>query len=385
MPAEQAGTVSPVTETSTEAQEAASAAPQQPELRYNVGEVIDKLGLPKEIRDSFADKAKPEEDRGTKPPPPPPPESEETPVKEGEPAEVKAEENEEKKTEDEEEAPKQDEEEEETGAPPEAKKLLKRIDKLTAQRRRAEERALLAEDEIASLRAQMEEQQPLVVSPSPNDPLANVTSPAQLNQLNQEWKMARDWARKHPDGVVLNEGKENERTVTRDEMMDTLSRAEDMLNEFIPNKRVALQAKVQYDAAAKEVYPNLFDRKHADHQAARAVMAEVPGLASHPASFLLIGDYLEGVKIRLAKAQKNGAPEKVEPKLDERITAPKPPIAEHTPNPPTRTHVPTARKKIEEADKQFIESRGSNRALDQMIKARLEARTQKGTREPVTV
>jgi hypothetical protein len=386
--AEQASLASPEAPIVEQAQPDSSseetAQPAQTKLKFSVGDVMRKAGVPDAVRKAIAAKPKEEEQ-----PPPEKPKAQDT---HGE--DDRLNEGEDGEESDSQPAPKSEEEEEEQPKgrltleklAKVAEQRLRRIDKLTARVKRAEEENEQFASQYEQLKTSVEESPPVVVAASASDPLASVSSVTQLNQVYSEAKIMRDWARKNPDGMVLNEGKENERVVSREEMTDHLSLAEDMLNEHLPRKRAQLQAGQQFDSVARQIYPNLFDRENPDYQAARNVLGRLPGLALLPERNIVIGDYLVGLNMRLAKAKKNGhqpAPEHND--LDERIIAPKPPIAVDTPNPPERREMP-ARKKVEEATAQVAKSGGDQRAVAQAIKAIWENRRKSSNqREPVNV
>jgi hypothetical protein len=94
---------------------------------------------------------------------------------------------------------------------PVPEKLLKRIDKITAKRREAEERAETLESEVSELRAKLDATVPIQITPTASDPLADVETPEQLEDRVATAKKIRAWAIKNLEGgTVQNAAGEEE-------------------------------------------------------------------------------------------------------------------------------------------------------------------------------
>lgn len=259
----------------------------------------------------------------------------------------------------------------------------KRVGKETRKRRKAEERADQLEEENATLKSQLDSTQPVTVAPSKGDSFAHIQNEQQLAQAVSEWRLARDWCRQHPQGYVVNEGKENEEVIPPEEVASRLSRAEDVLMFEAPKKAAQLQERKQYDAMAAEVYPAVLKRGSEDYNVGNALVLQLPGLANHPAKNLILGDYLAGVRLRTAS--------KTDPKTAtarpevQKILEPKAPIAPHVPAAPRSNGNTPSTKKVEQAMNQVAQD-GSHESLVAALAARRIAReTAASPRELVPV
>lgn len=368
--AEEAGVIAP-----TQAEPPASAGNEQLPLTYSLEKVMDKLGVEKDVQADIAKRHKPKTV------------NEEVPAETEIPAKTS---EDDVKLPEETEVPEEGEEapveELPRAAQKTVKKLLKRIDKLTGTLRPTE----AERDELKSvneqLRTALSNSDPIVVAPSSADPLSVIYHPQQLREVYERAELMKNWAFENGDGVILNEGLDNERIIDKREMKRYYREADDLLTKLIPRKQQQIQSRNYYSKIAKEINPGVFDRTSDKHKAAVAALSELPDLAKHPARDVFIAHYMNGVDAWLEKQGKNGNGQKpANPDLDERFNRKVPPIAEHTANPPSRSHMPNSRKKIEEADKKVIESGGSMQSLAAAIKARKEAGLSPGKKELVKV
>lgn len=259
----------------------------------------------------------------------------------------------------------------------------KRVGKLSRQKAELLERAEKAEEEREAYKSQLEGIQPVTVAPHSGDVLANVQNEQQLAQVVQEARVARDWCRQHPQGVTLNEGKDNEQFISPEEIATSLSRAEDVLMFEVPRKNAELQQRHQYDGLARTHYAPIFDRKSEDYQVANALLTQVPGLVTHPAKNLILGDYLRGVKARLAEAKPNN---KSSSEIPPELKRPIPPLAPNVPTAPRGGAAQPSRKKADQAMNQHIEQGGGRETLITAIRERrLAAKQQTSDNSLVSV
>lgn len=369
---EKSETTAPVETTSTVS--ATTTEPQTETASTAQNSILDKLGIPKEAQEQLNATQANDEPEAKEPAQP-----EITPTENQQPQENAD--------------PNPESDPDESGEPhgnkdwpePVQKEFKKRVGKEARKRRQAEERAEQAEELAETLRAQLENTQPVTVAPSLGDSFADVQNEQQLGQRVGEWRVVRDWCRQHPQGYVVNEGKDNEEIVTAEEVASRLSRAEDVLMFEAPRKAAQLQQRQQYDAMAKQVYAPLFDRGSQDYQIANALVQQLPGLANHPAKNLILGDYLRGVKARTAEVngKTNGAPPKDVPK---ELLRPQPPIAPHVPAAQRGNTAVPSKAKVEQTMNRVAEEGGSHESLVAALAARRKARQTAGTqRELVSV
>ncbi len=283
----------------------------------------------------------------------------------------------------------QDQDQEQEQEPKEGRKewppeFKARIDKLTRQKSQERTTREAAEAKVAEYEqrlAQLESAPPVTVAPSAADPLADVQDLNTLAQKVQGARITKKWCRQHPDGVTINEGTEQERVISPEEIAGFLSEAEDVIEEHAPRKAHQLQLKEQNEQIAREKFKPLFDRGSEDYQVAQVAMREIPGLATHPARELFIGYYLKGVRADIAAeaaaketgkaAAQNGNGHK--PDLDPRLTrahqATIPPLAPVTPRAPSSASTPNGRKSVAEAMQQMVSDGGSREALARAVGA----------------
>jgi hypothetical protein len=222
-----------------------------------------------------------------------------------------------------------------TWAPEIQAEFNRRVGKLTAQREEQKARAEKAEAEAAGLKSKLEQSQPVTVQASAGDPLADVENESQLEKVRREARLAVKWCRANKDGVVVKDAQGYDREITPDQVQQMHDNAEDMLQEFIPKKEKQLGQRVESDEIAREVYPKLFEKGGLPYQVAQAILQEVPGLASHPARNLFLGDYLTGLGIRLERQNAANGP-------DTKGKAPAPKKTPDNPNPLLRKIPPVA-------------------------------------------
>lgn len=148
-------------------------------------------------------------------------------------------------------------------------------------------------------------------------------SEADLAKIDKEFAAFEKWALANWDGVeetAAADGKPAQPAYTAQQVRARYAEIKELRERVIPSARQSLQQRAQFDAAAKERYPDLFNPKHADYRVAETVLKQAPGLkAIFPNIKIFIGDALRGERARVAeekaKAAKTKAPAKVAPKL----------------------------------------------------------------------
>lgn len=335
-------------------------------------EIMDRLGIPEELRKEIGLEEKPpaevekaaEETDGT------PPETE-APDKpeagEEEPAEQQPDSEPEQETARAEETLKDWPE-------PIKKEFLSRVGKLTRQKTKERERAEAAEAERDDLKAKLDGAEPVVVQPSVNDPLAGVQTATDLNHIKGQARATVKWCRENRDGTVFTDPKGVEHSYTSEQVAQIQNHADDIL-DALPEKAKSLERRAQSEQVARAEYPRLFEKGTAEYQAAQAILQEIPGLATHPARSLVVGDFLVGMGIRLnrpAQSQNgNGATnghktaDAADP-LQRKI----PPVAQHVARSASGSAPsPNGKKKLDEAMNNVLTEGGSLESLTSAIGA----------------
>jgi len=236
--------------------------------------------------------------------------------------------------------------------------VRKRIDKLTRQKKEAMERAEALERELNDAKAKLEQtaDRPVAVA-NQADPFSDVWD---VTKLNDEWSKARNlkrWCEDNIDGCEVD-GKE----YSSDEVKQIKRRVEDAIELHIPNRARFLQSYQQIKPVAEQLYPWWKDRASAEYTSAQQVLRQLPQIASLPEYQVLIGDFIEGRRLRLERESAKGKP-----------SLPKVPAkAPSQPGKPTAAPVKkdAAQAKLQAAKNQFRRS-GTTTELAQVLKRML--------------
>jgi len=233
----------------------------------------------------------------------------------------------------------------------------KRIDKLTRQKREALEKADALERELNETKTKLEQNQSDRPVPVVNqaDPFADVWD---AKKLDEEWSKARDlkrWCEDNIDGCEIGE-----KEYSSSEIKQIKRRVEDALDMHIPSRARFLNNYKQIQPIAEQIYPFWKDRKSAQYTEAQAVLRQLPQLSALPEHQVLVGDFLEGRRLRMERETKGKTPVRVPAK------------APSQPGKPTAAPV---KKDAAKANLQFAKSRfektGGTSELAQVLKRML--------------
>lgn len=213
---------------------------------------------------------------------------------------------EEKSTEEEQDADQGDEEEKtdgEEGKPKSTEKLLKRIDKLTAKRRTAEESLEIALSETERLKGALAESSKVVLAPTPEDPLTDVESIDDLEARIATAKRIRTWAMTNRDGATVKGANGQEEYVDAAEMARHLASADAIVTEHGPARKEWIAQRESSVTEARASYPGFFTQGSTEQKAYRDIIKAYPAIARYPNAELIIGDAIVGQQVRQAKLQ----------------------------------------------------------------------------------
>jgi hypothetical protein len=233
----------------------------------------------------------------------------------------------------------------------------KRIDKLTRQKREALEKADALERELNETKTKLEQNQSDRPVPVVNqaDPFADVWD---AKKLDEEWNKARDlkrWCEDNIDGCEIGD-----KEYSSSEIKQIKRRVEDALDMHIPSRARFLNNYKQIQPIAEQIYPFWKDRKSAQYTEAQAVLRQLPQLSALPEHQVLVGDFLEGRRLRMEREMKSKTPVRVPAK------------APSQPGKPTAAPV---KKDAAKANLQFAKSRfqksGGTSELAQVLKRML--------------
>ena len=233
----------------------------------------------------------------------------------------------------------------------------KRIDKLTRQKREALEKADELERELNETKTKLEQNQSERPVPVVNqtDLFADVWD---AKKLDDEWTKARDlkrWCEDNIDGCEIGD-----KEYSSSEIKQIKRRVEDALDVHIPSRARFLNNYKQIQPIAEQIYPFWKDRKSAQYTEAQAVLRQLPQLSALPEHQVLVGDFLEGRRLRMERETKGKTPVRVPAK------------APSQPGKPTAAPV---KKDAAKANLQFAKSRfektGGTSELAQVLKRML--------------
>jgi hypothetical protein len=130
----------------------------------------------------------------------------------------------------------------------------------------------------------------------------------------------------------------------------------------IPNRARFLQSYQQIKPVAETLYPWWKDRSSAEYTAAQQVMRQLPQIQALPEYQVLIGDFIEGRRVRMEREASKGKPQLP------RVTAKAP----SQPGKPTAAPIKkdAAKANLQAAKSQFRKSGGTSE-LAQVLKRML--------------
>ena len=281
----------------------------QTESAFSIGEVIDALGVTLPTVDETSPAA-PEADQEAIADETPDNTTEETetedspedPSDSSDPSDEADDEETDADTDDE------DPDEEPVEAEPAAvRKLTKRVDKLTARAKSAEEQANTLQAELAATRDALTKAQPIVLQDAA-DPLGDVLTAeileSRLAAANTVLDNVPDLiAKADMEGEVeVDVGNGSTRKFTKQELQDRLRLARQILRAE-PSRRNYLAQRETFQHEARQVYPELFQDESPARKMMLTTLQAYPGIAKLPNLELIIGDAIRGQALRFQQAE----------------------------------------------------------------------------------
>jgi len=242
--------------------------------------------------------------------------------------------------------------------PKAAEKARKRIDKLTARAKEAEERAQALENRLARLeQGQQESDQPTGNSFAERVQQAN--APDQLQKLYETARDTKKWARKvlaedqfDYDGNIEVEGQK----YSKAQIANALNEAEDAIETALPQRFQYLRSRMEADQNAVREFPAWQDQSHPDHKMLVQAYTQSP-IASYlqqmPNGRYVAGLVVEGIKAKQAAqkpAESPATPPKAESKPREQKIAPKVPGGDDGYSPAPKSDSQDIQKRMTQKD-----------------------------------
>ena len=232
----------------------------------------------------------------------------------------------------------EEDDKDEDDAPVPQEKIQKRIDKLTAQKKEALEKAQTLESEyaeaktkLAELEAQVNESSRPVLQPTADNPLADVDTPEALDAKIKSAQEVRRWALKNSDGATVKKPDGSEVYVDSDAVKDYLLKADDVLTIHAPARQQWLAQRQPAVEAAKNLFPDIFKKGSPMHQAYHATIKQAPELLKLPQNEYWVGLALYGEQMLMQRQEadkaKSAAAKKVSSKKESKIPTPASPVS----------------------------------------------------------
>jgi hypothetical protein len=210
-----------------------------------------------------------------------------------------------------------------------SKGVQKRIDKLTAKRKQAEEEVANLRKEVDALKQAMTEsrQSGEEAEPSVKDANNPFSSLKTKDAVDKEIEQAR-WLRykcmENPEGFSMGETYFGPEDVKR--MMVNSTKA---IEEQLPKQIARIEAEERIRPIAEANYPWWKNPSTKEHQLAQQVIKNFPAFKNHPDYMLFVGDYVRGFMARESTA----AAQKAKPMTKAPVQPIRPTVAPKKSNP----------------------------------------------------
>lgn len=215
--------------------------------------------------------------------------------------------------------------------PAAVRKLTKRVDKLTARAKSAEEQAATLQAELDAAKDALTRAQPIVLQDA-SDPLSDVQSPAELEHRLASANTVLDnvpdlIAKADMEGgeVEVPMGDGSVRKFTKAELQERLRTARQIIKAE-PARRSFFAQRETYIHEARSAYPEIFQEGSQLQQVMIGTLKAFPGIAKLPNLELIIGDAMRGQALRFQQAEamaKKSAAAKPKPVAAKPAVAPK--------------------------------------------------------------
>jgi hypothetical protein len=283
----------------------------QTESAFSIGEVIDQLGItlptadettpaaPEADQEAIADETPDNTTEET--------ETEDSPEDSSDSSDPSDEANDEPEETDDATDDEDPDEEPVEAEPAAVRKLTKRVDKLTARAKSAEEQANTLQAELAAARDALTKAQPIVLQDAA-DPLGDVTT---ADALESRLAAANTVLDNVPDLIAKADmegevevpmGDGSTRKFTKQELQDRLRVARQILKAE-PARRNYLAQRENFQHEARQVYPELFQEDAPARKMMLTTLQAYPGIAKLPNLELIIGDAIRGQALRFQQAE----------------------------------------------------------------------------------
>jgi chromosome segregation ATPase len=225
------------------------------------------------------------------------------------------------------------EESDEDGKPVESEKIQKRIDKLTARAKTAEEEREQLKAQVEELKAKVTEEPAakVVLAPNAENPLADVADAETLNARVANARAVKRWCIENPEGGTVKNAEGVEVEIEPAAARRMLADAEEVLTIHGPKRERFLVEQREHDRVARETYPEMFKKGSEAEKAYGSLIEAWPEVLRFPDHKVVLGDYIAGFNARMVAGKTK--PEAAEKPVKRgialpvpKVTAPKPKV-----------------------------------------------------------
>ena len=204
-----------------------------------------------------------------------------------------------------------DNEQEQTG-------VQKRIDKLTALRKTAEEQVEAMKQEVEEYKTKISEFEKTseAVQPTADSPFADLTTHDAIKGEYEQARQIRYKCEANPEGFQIGE------TYFDSEQVRNMKlNAMQAMEVHLPKQLEFVKAREQWKPVAVESYPWLKNKESSEYKLAQQVLKTFPQFKRFPDFELFIGDYVRGYTARTSQIGKKGVAIKQSPQLSVKPTS----------------------------------------------------------------
>jgi chromosome segregation ATPase len=184
--------------------------------------------------------------------------------------------------------------------------VQKRIDKLTAKRKEAEEELAKLRKEVDELKQAAPSQRQSVVLP--DVPHSDLNSVAEIEAEIAQARQVRDWAEANADGFNATDAEGNETHYDPAQIRQIKINAMKAIETTLPQRYQYIQTRDSIDNLVAKEYPWWKDKTSKERQVAEQFLDAFPHIRKFPDYKMVIGDYIRGVRAREQRGGQSNVP-----------------------------------------------------------------------------
>jgi hypothetical protein len=186
---------------------------------------------------------------------------------------------------------------------------------VTAQIAAAAKEAEEAKGRVTALETELKAARTKPMAVAELHPILAEDDPAKIEALDKHMQKFEAWCLENWDGTEAVQADENGKGgqpgYSKEAIRAQYAKVQEQRKNLIPQARALQAQRKEQEAAARKVYPELFDAKRPEHGVLTSILAQAPGLkAIFPNVWIVIGDALAGEKARLERAKAKAKPGK---------------------------------------------------------------------------